>query len=168
MEEILVFDVLDFEASSLAAGSYPIEIGWTRGSEVHSYLIRPYAVWTDWSDYAEQHIHHISRERLMDEGLPADEVLQLANESLGSDIVWCDGGWYDGNWLHVLEQGAGFSATFGLGSIQSLLATNFDITSERFYKAKDIEVDPEQAHRAGYDALIIKRALYQCLGLDFG
>lgn len=163
-----MFDVIDFEASSLRPTSYPIEIGWTRGSTVHSYLIRPYAIWTDWDDYAEQYIHHISREQLMDEGLPADEVLEIANASLGTDIVWCDGGTYDANWLSVLEEGAGIKSTFGLGSIQNLLYTNYDIPSSRFYAEKESVVDATQLHRAGYDALMIKKALFQCLGLNFG
>lgn len=163
-----LFDVIDFEASSLRPNSYPIEVGWTRGNEVHSYLIRPYAIWTDWDDYAETQIHHISREQLMDEGLPADEVMELLNASLGTDIVWCDGGEYDRGWLNVLQRDSGVKATFGLGSIQTLLATQYDVPVRDFYKNKNLAVDDTQLHRAGYDAQMIRRVLYACLGLDAG
>ena len=46
---------LDFEASSLAKDSYPIEVAWVFedwASEAH--LIRPAARWTDWDTGAER------------------------------------------------------------------------------------------------------------------
>lgn len=163
-----MIDVMDFEASSLAADSHPIEIGWTRGSETHSYLIRPYATWTDWDVYAEEHIHHISREQLMDEGIDPAEVLEIANASLGSDIVLCDGGTYDAHWLSVLQEGTGIEATFGLGSIQYMLTSHFNIEVKEFYKMKEQLTESGRLHRAGYDALLIKRAFLACLGIQFG
>ncbi|WP_171905933.1 hypothetical protein [Sphingobium phenoxybenzoativorans] len=55
---MLVF--LDFEASSLAKRSYPIEVGWVfeDGSSA-AYLIRPAPDWTDW-DAGAAAIHGIA------------------------------------------------------------------------------------------------------------
>jgi hypothetical protein len=53
---------IDFEASSLGAGSFPIEVAWSRpDGSIGSYSIRPLPEWIDWDDYTEQKIHHISR-----------------------------------------------------------------------------------------------------------
>lgn len=163
-----MIEVVDFEASSLGPDSYPIEIGWTEGSKHHSYLIRPYAMWTDWDDYAENEIHRISREQLMDEGLPPDEVMELANQSIGAGVIWCDGGIYDLRWLAVLERCSGVRAKFSLGSVQKLLWEQHNVPAPSFYDVKQQLTDPARLHRAGYDAHIIKRAALLCMGVDFG
>jgi hypothetical protein len=86
---MLVF--LDFEASSLAKRSYPIEVAWVFAdgrSEAH--LIRPAPSWTDWDEQSEA-IHHILRSTLLSAGEPHDAVAQS----------------WDGKWLSVLLRGAG-------------------------------------------------------------
>jgi hypothetical protein len=55
---------VDLEASSLMAGSFPIEVGWISAdgrSECH--LIRPVPAWDDWSSKSEC-LHGIAREHL--------------------------------------------------------------------------------------------------------
>ena len=55
---------LDFEASSLEKGGFPVEVGWVLqdGAE-EAHLIRPAPDWTVWSEEAEA-IHRLSRARL--------------------------------------------------------------------------------------------------------
>src|SRR6188474_3495839 len=78
---------LDFEASSLAKLSYPIEVAWVfedGPSETH--LIRPAPQWTDWDMDAEA-IHHISRETLQNEGTPHDVVARrMVDQLSGHDL----------------------------------------------------------------------------------
>ena len=54
---------LDFEASSLEKGGFPVEVGWVLedGTE-EAHLIRPAPDWTVWSAEAEA-IHHLPRAR---------------------------------------------------------------------------------------------------------
>ena len=101
---MLVF--LDFEASSLARHSYPIEVAWVfehGASETH--LIRPAPGWDDWDAQAEA-IHHIPRTRLLAEGTPHDEVAQRMVASLsGHDLTASAPSW-DGKWLSALLRAA--------------------------------------------------------------
>ncbi len=102
---MLVF--LDFEASSLAKQSYPIEVAWVFAdgrSETH--LIRPAPSWTDWHEDAEA-IHRIPRSTLVSAGEPHDVVAQRMIDVLpGHDLLASAPSW-DGKWLSVLLRGAG-------------------------------------------------------------
>ena len=52
---------VDFEASSLHVGSFPIEAAWVREDGVgEAHLITPEDDWHEWS-YASESIHGISR-----------------------------------------------------------------------------------------------------------
>jgi len=101
---MLVF--LDFEASSLARHSYPIEVAWVfedGASEAH--LIRPAPGWDDWDARAEA-IHRIPRETLA-EGVAHDFVAQRMFEQLaGHDLTASAPSW-DGKWLSTLLRAAG-------------------------------------------------------------
>ncbi|MGZ5986992.1 MAG: hypothetical protein ACXWK7_18860 [Caulobacteraceae bacterium] len=98
---------LDFEASSLSKGSYPIEVGWAGedGSE-EAHLIRPAPDWTDWDASAEA-IHTISRDRLLAEGEPHDEVAHRVLDALGAHEVYVTAPSWDGMWLSKLLRAAG-------------------------------------------------------------
>jgi len=102
---MLVF--LDFEASSLARNSYPIEVAWVfedGTSETH--LIRPAPGWDDW-DAAAEAIHHIPREKLLSDGMPHDALARRMIDVLsGHDLVASAPSW-DGKWLSVLLRAAG-------------------------------------------------------------
>jgi hypothetical protein len=74
MRDSLLF--VDFEASSLASESYPVELGWANGGASGFVLIRPEPDWTDWSASAAE-LHGLSREHLLAEGKPAKEVADL-------------------------------------------------------------------------------------------
>jgi len=102
---MLVF--LDFEASSLARHSYPIEVAWVfedGASETH--LIRPAPHWDDWDTEAEA-IHHIPRESLLRDGMPHEALARRMVALLsGHDLTASAPSW-DGKWLSVLLRAAG-------------------------------------------------------------
>ena len=98
---------LDFEASSLADESYPIEVGWAwEDGRTETHLIRPAPDWTDWDPAAER-IHGISRDMLSNEGEPHDVVAHRVLEALGQDRTFASAPSWDGKWLSVLLRSAG-------------------------------------------------------------
>ena len=102
---MLVF--LDFEASSLAKKSYPIEVAWVfEDGRSESHLIRPAPEWTDWDDAAEA-IHHIPRETLLAEGMPHDAVAARMVAELGGHDLRATAPSWDGKWLSALLRAAG-------------------------------------------------------------
>jgi len=102
---MLVF--LDFEASSLAPDSYPIEVGWVfEDGRCEDHLIRPHAAWRDWAPDA-QDLHQISRERLAREGCPASDVARRVLAALGGHAVRSGSAVWDGKWLRCLLGAAG-------------------------------------------------------------
>lgn len=102
-----MFVFLDFEASSLADRSYPIEVGWVfedGASEAH--LIRPAPEWTDWS-LAAQAIHGIERAELVANGDRHTEVAQRMVEVLTGHVLCTSAPSWDGKWLSALLRAAG-------------------------------------------------------------
>jgi hypothetical protein len=98
---------LDFEASSLAKRSYPIEIAWVFEDGVaETHLIRPAAGWTDW-DEAAAAIHGISREELQAKGEPHAEIARHMLDVLSAHSVYASSPSWDGKWLSVLLRAAG-------------------------------------------------------------
>lgn len=98
---------LDFEASSLAKSSYPIEVAWvdSRGGS-ESWLIRPAPEWTDWDPAAEL-VHGLSRVRLMAEGTPVEAVAGRMMKRLSGRRVFASAPSWDGKWLSTLLRAAG-------------------------------------------------------------
>lgn len=102
---------LDFEASSLASASYPIEVAWSApDGSIESHLISPAGIerWTDWSPKAEQ-LHGIRRATLLAEGKAPNWICRRLNAVLGGAVVYTDDPDYDAHWLTEL-----FSVTWGL------------------------------------------------------
>ena len=112
---------LDFEATSLASGSTPIEVAWCshdlrRG---WSALIKPCLGWTDWSVMAER-LHGISQSRLDADGLMADDVMRRLNADLAAaPPVKCvsDNPEFDRRWLARLADGAAVGVAFSIEPI---------------------------------------------------
>jgi hypothetical protein len=101
---MLVF--LDFEASSLAKLSYPIEVAWVfEDGREESHLIRPAAQWTDW-DAAAEAIHHIPRAQLEAEGTAHDVVAQRMVVALTGHDLFASAPSWDGKWLSALLRAA--------------------------------------------------------------
>lgn len=102
---MLVF--LDFEASSLADRSYPIEVGWVwerGGGEAH--LIRPAPGWSDWDPAAEA-IHGITFAELLADGESHAWVAQRMVDLLAGHTPCASAPSWDGKWLSVLLRAAG-------------------------------------------------------------
>ncbi|WP_404337056.1 transcriptional regulator [Sphingomonas sp. MMS12-HWE2-04] len=98
---------LDFEASSLAKRSYPVEVAWVfEDGRGDAHLIRPAPGWDDWDAEAEA-IHRIPRATLTAEGVPHDAVAaQMVADLAGHDLLASAPSW-DGKWLSVLLRAAG-------------------------------------------------------------
>lgn len=102
MKDVPIF--LDFEASSLASNSYPIEVAWNLpDGSIESHLIYPAGTskWTDWSPKAQE-IHGISHDDLVTHGKTPAWVCRRMNEQLVEQIVYTDAPDYDGMWLAEL------------------------------------------------------------------
>ena len=104
---------LDFEASTIEGGSYPVEVGWcshdlTSGG---SMLIKPCPGWEAWSPVSEG-MHKISRQRLLDDSRPAAEVMTTLNAEIGNAEVISDNPEFDQCWLDILAEGAQVKALF--------------------------------------------------------
>jgi len=98
---------LDFEASSLADASYPIEVGWVfEDGEGESRLIRPAPDWTDW-DCDAARVHGLSRETLDAQGAAHDVVARRMVEALSGHDLFASAPSWDGKWLSVLLRRAG-------------------------------------------------------------
>lgn len=97
---------LDFEASSLAKLSYPIEVGWVfEDGTSESHLIQPAPQWTDWDMEAEA-VHHISRETLQNEGALHDVVARRMVDRLSGHHLFASAPSWDGKWLSALLRAA--------------------------------------------------------------
>jgi hypothetical protein len=105
IEPMLVF--LDFEASSLAKRSYPIEVAWVfEDGRAESHLIRPAPDWTDWDPQAEA-IHGIARAVLERDGVPHDEVARRMVAELSDHDLRASAPSWDGKWLSALLRASG-------------------------------------------------------------
>jgi len=102
---------LDFEASSLNATGYPIEVGI---AEVESgltlaWLIQPTPEWHDvgiWDD-ASQAVHGIAREELKSSGMAPARVAKELTDILAGKRVLSDNVGFDTRWLRQLYAAAG-------------------------------------------------------------
>ena len=115
--------LIDIEASSLEAASYPIEIAWSlQNGDIESHLINPQSIatWTDWDDYAELAIHGIDRPTLFAQGQSPAWVAARMNACLHGKTVYTDGLEYDQQWLNALFDAAGLKPDFTLTGIEQL------------------------------------------------
>lgn len=154
---------IDFEASSLDPGSYPIEVAWTdEHGRIESYLINPYAIggWLDW-DPMSQAVHGLSRNYLSQNGKHPQEVAGIMNEKLSGKVLYCDGGEFDNDWCDALFTAVGLKPTFTLDEVQRLWYEQLPIEYMQADKAGKIHLDylkekarldcGKPAHRAGND-----------------
>ena len=147
--------MLDFEASALGHGSFPIEVawGWVDTFEIESHLIRPTEEWLElgyWDEFAESEIHKIGRAELLDIGAPVEAVAERMIAALSGHAVYSDGPEFDGEWLATLFRAADRPAPIGIESIDVLLRAQFDVeTAWEAEKAAQKSCPP--THRAGDD-----------------
>ncbi|MGH8583686.1 MAG: hypothetical protein ACREWG_13085 [Gammaproteobacteria bacterium] len=108
---------MDFEASSLRHGSYPIEVAWSlENGRIESWLIDPSGVpaWTDWDTEVERDTHGLSRDMLRLLGRSPRWVTRRLNTIFAGRALSCDGGQFDHFWLYRLFKAAGVRPTFEL------------------------------------------------------
>lgn len=99
---------IDFEASSLNEGSYPIEIAWGgQLQDIDCYLINPDTIshWTDWNTDAEA-IHGINKRTLSESGQAVNQVCARVSSALASKTIYCDAPDFDSYWLNRLYEAA--------------------------------------------------------------
>ena len=98
---------LDFEASSLNADGFPVEVAWVfEDGRSESHLIRPAPGWTDWDGEAEA-VHGVSREQLAEEGADHADVAARMLEQLSGHALYVTAPSWDGQWLSLLLRAAG-------------------------------------------------------------
>jgi len=98
-----VLALIEVASSGLGADSYPIAVAWRllrSGPEQHL-LIRPIDAWRGWQRDAEK-IHKLTRQRLLDEGRPVDEVAAALSRDLGQAKIFSDTVGLDQAWLDLL------------------------------------------------------------------
>jgi len=95
--------IIDFEASGLESDSYPIQVAWNIGEEVHSHFINPECVpeWQGWSIISED-VHGLSRDFLREHGEHPNDVACKMNASLQDGVIYSDAVAYDRNWCQCL------------------------------------------------------------------
>jgi hypothetical protein len=149
--------VIDCEASSLSAESYPIEVGFVlEDGTVQNYLIRPEKKWTDWSEESSK-IHNIPRERLYDEGLSVVEVARILNGQLADCTCYSDSSYHETFWLDRLFHAA---RTDRLFDIQNLFFLFSEGQQQKFFFKKNELFATRERHRAGVDAWVIQQAYH--------
>lgn len=149
---MLVF--LDFEASSLARHSYPVEVAWVfEDGASESHLIRPAPGWDDWDVQAEA-IHHIPRETLLRDGMPHDALARRMVEILsGHDLTASAPSW-DGKWLSALLRAAGLPRhRLRLRDTEEVQSETARAILETRVAAEHLEAEVERLRRAAIRAL---------------
>lgn len=148
---------LDFEASSLSRGSWPVEIGyaWIDGGRVRSRarLIAPRPDWSmaDWSDAAAT-VHNIPLAAIQ-AGAPAAEVA-AETDFFGEFEVVSENPRWEQIWLDRLREGRG--RRIEVGPLQKAMRRRLDDRgASAVVQALFRSVAP---HRAGPDAERLARA----------
>ena len=159
--------IIDFEASSLGVGSYPIEVAWTSddGVGVEEHLINPDSApdledWKSWS-WASQAVHGISREELIERGEDVRAVAKRMNEVLRGRKVYSDAVKRDRHWCERLFCAANLEMEFSIDNYWDLLRSLGNLGTETIVEFKE-EANariPGAAHRAGIDALRLLEVL---------
>lgn len=147
--------IIDLEASGFGRGSYPIEVGIAlENRDIHSFLIKPEADWTHWSDEAEQ-IHGISREQLQKEGLSIEDIALTLNDMLRGQTLYSDAWSFDSSWIGRLFDSAGIVQRFRIETINKLLKPE---QIEFWHPTKEAVLEDLglKAHRAGIDVQVLQ------------
>lgn len=160
---------LDFEASSLADDSWPVEIGlsWVTDDgeiETHSRLICPHPDWplSAWSEKSAA-VHGIDRATLEDDGHDAAEVARWFMKLTAGRRVASDAPEFDAPWLRRLLTAGGFDpeAADRLHGCHELLEPMLPMAAmDRYYERLARSRAP---HRAGPDAQRLAKAFRRAM-----
>jgi hypothetical protein len=162
---------IDFEASSLDVGNFPIEVGlamW-RGPDDPIYcwstLLKPIEEWRQnghWSK-ASQAVHGIRQDDLRFGVSPRYAALALNYALSTRGVAFCDGGSFDRHWAQMLFKAAKMAPAFGLGDLEALEGYLDAGSAARMLAWTN---SAEIAHRAGADAVAHLRALAAGLQIE--
>ena len=146
--------IIDLEASGFGRGSYPIEVGIALDNrDIHSFLIKPEADWTHWSEEAEQ-IHGITREQLQAEGMSIEDIALKLNDMLRGQTLYSDAWSFDSSWLGRLYDEAEIVQRFKVDTLMRLLnedeLARWSDTKDAV--AQELELD---LHRAANDVQVL-------------
>ncbi len=147
--------IIDIEASGFGRESYPIEVGVVLPDrKCHCFIIRPAEEWTFWDREAEK-IHGISRNTLLDKGLPPEQVASELNQLLHGSRIYTDAWSYDISWLGKLFELTGLPQLFSLESLRYLMSEQ---QAALWHQTKDqvMEELHLDRHRASSDAKILQ------------
>jgi len=137
------FYFVDFEASSLDSGSFPVEVAWVNEiGQGESHLIRPEPTWTNWSAQSEE-IHGISRTLLLQQGKPADWVAHRALIVLRGATLVSDNPAFDVYWLSMLFKVIWDKTEIEMVDLQSVIGQ----VLQRLSVLNEAEVDSSEWHR---------------------
>jgi hypothetical protein len=149
---------IDFEASGLHQGSYPIEVGWCSHDlrTGWSSLIRPEPEWiqTGWSFMGET-LHRISKDQALSAGRAVKDVAQRLNVDLADQQVMTDSPEWDSRWLWRLYDAASALPSFAVLPKESLSGGPYSTILP--WQGTSVSVDSEAvitlaAKNAGLDA----------------
>jgi hypothetical protein len=159
--------IIDLEASGFGRGSYPIEVGIAlENRDIHSFLIKPEADWTHWSDEAER-IHGISREQLSSEGVCIEDIALKLNEILVGKTLYSDAWSFDSSWIGRLFDSAGIVQRFRIETINKLLKPE---QIEFWHPTKETVLEELglKAHRAGIDVQVLQETYLRIASMNSG
>lgn len=152
---------IDFEASSLSAKSWPIEVGlawFDHNDKIRSdaRIIKPDPSWDldDWSDRSAQ-VHKIPFEEVKS-ATPAREVAQWVSRMVGFNRLLSDACTYDGHWMRRLMQTAGMADDFEIFSLQQEVWDSFEGNARAMFNKAF--ANGNSAHRADQDAAKMAQA----------
>jgi hypothetical protein len=163
---------IDFEASSLAKESYPIEVGYARldlsSGEIISdgFLIAPEKSWFDWSPESEK-IHGINRIDCVQYGTSAMVAAENLNERFGTNPVFCDAPSFDGMWNRRLFETVDFKPSFKILSIWDLIMgflpeDDVDVDIMFAWRMEAVRIlSTPNPHRAEADARLLASSIYR-------
>lgn len=150
--------ILDFEASSLSDGSYPISVGVIVNGEARYWLIKPRTGWIDWS-LESQAIHGIKRSSLLEHGIDVSVVYYELKTLLGgAPVIYSDNPYWESRWLRCLGK---FDCE--VRHIHELLPASAQL-SWAVCLDHQFKLQRLTRHRADHDAYAIHLALAAMLG----
>lgn len=148
--------IIDVEASGFGPDSYPIEIGVSfADGQKYCTLIAPAADWVHW-DVGAEAVHHIPREKLVENGAPIRVVVAKLNDLLRGMTIYTDGWAVDYPWIRKLFAACGLEPSFRVSPLEMILSED---QMERWHATKD-DVQRElnfARHRASNDAEVIRK-----------
>lgn len=158
---------IDFEASSLAPKSWPIEVGiaWVDNGQVaaDAKLIRPDPSWSvdDWHPESEA-VHGIPRKAL-NAAEPADSVAMWLRDKLDGKLVVSDAPEFDQRWLDRLMKTACEQHEIRIDDFDRVVWWAFSemdgqIGPGRLHGVYGHLTNEKTIHRAGGDAAKLARA----------